>query len=126
MTRIVAGLLLVFGCSCTGSTKSPTDGQFVRKSIERWDSARREAEARHERAEMRELLRSHGHRVCEEGEVGTEWKEDCNSCRCYPGGVRGCTMLYCNKPGEGRHPPAERILPRPEPGKRLHSPRSDG
>jgi hypothetical protein len=46
---------------------------------------------------LRELHRSNGGRVCEEGENETEWKQDCNTCRCE-WGVRSCTKAGCPSP----------------------------
>jgi hypothetical protein len=47
--------------------------------------------------EFRERLRAEGLRVCEEGEDGTRWQEDCNTCWCERG-RRHCTKAGCQPP----------------------------
>jgi hypothetical protein len=51
-------------------------------------------EVRAHYSDLRERLRSAGRRVCEEGENGTAWKQDCNKCQCE-WGVRSCTKAGC-------------------------------
>ena len=103
---------------CTGHNKAPSDDTAPRvegvvTTVLRAMETEEEAEERKRRAISRERHRAAGERVCEEGEVGTQWREDCNICRCYEPGVRGCTVKRCNPPG----PPPTRILRRtpPEP-----------
>lgn len=51
---------------------------------------------REEDRKVREIHRQLGRRVCEEGEHGTKWQEDCNSCWCEEG-RRVCTKVGCVK-----------------------------
>jgi hypothetical protein len=46
------------------------------------------------RAVLREMQRRDGLRVCEEGEHGTTWKEDCVYCTCIYG-RRSCPPVVC-------------------------------
>ena len=57
-------------------------------------------EVRAHYSDLRELLRSYGGRVCEEGENETAWKKKCNTCRCE-WGVRRCTNRLCGPDGGG-------------------------
>lgn len=66
---------------------------------------------RAERARLREVHRKQGLRVCEEGEHGTEWTEDCNTCHCEHG-VRVCTKAYCRKRELRELPPDHSVEPR--------------
>lgn len=91
-----AMVMLLLAALSTGCLPPPADAltslmQVYSNTVEGEVSARKKAE----RSKMRELLREQGLRVCEEGEVGTTWREDCNSCRCLEGGVRTCTMAKC-------------------------------
>jgi hypothetical protein len=47
-----------------------------------------------DRAVLREMQRREGLRVCEEGEHGTTWKEDCVYCTCVYG-RRSCPPVVC-------------------------------
>jgi hypothetical protein len=48
-------------------------------------------------SELREMMRAEGLRVCEEGESGPPWQEDCNTCWCDRG-HRACTKAGCQPP----------------------------
>ena len=65
------------------------------------EHTRARADGLKEREELRAHFREKGLRVCEEGEVGTTWREDCNTCRCELGYVRVCTKAHCH----GYHKP---------------------
>lgn len=47
-----------------------------------------------DRAKLRDLQRAQGLRVCEEGEHGTKWREDCMICQCEHG-LRTCPAIKC-------------------------------
>jgi hypothetical protein len=51
-------------------------------------------EERARESEIREYLRAKGLRVCEEGENGTSWQEDCDTCWCE-WGRRYCDGVIC-------------------------------
>jgi hypothetical protein len=72
-------------------TKAGCQPPSVRLQFE--EMAREEAKRR---KELREIDRSAGRRVCEEGEEGTQWREDCNRCWCSRGS-RVCTENACPK-----------------------------
>jgi hypothetical protein len=71
----------------TGFRVTPEVEAFMQRAVE-------ESEAQKQRAELRELHRRQGKRVCEEGEDGTRWQERCNTCWCDHG-VRACTKAKC-------------------------------
>ena len=89
-TLSLASLFVLCLCvACTGpSPGSP--GAEEETGIE----AVEKSQARERRAELRELHRRQGRRVCEEGEHGTRWQEACNTCWCDHG-VRACTKARC-------------------------------
>lgn len=72
-------------------TKARCQPPWVRRQFE--ETAREKAKLR---KEQREMHRAAGRRVCEEGEDGTQWREDCNRCWCS-WGVRVCTENVCEK-----------------------------
>jgi hypothetical protein len=91
--------------SCTGPTQAGEGGEtadlghlpfWVRSNsiVERTFQI---METRAQRSEVRDLQRDRGLRVCEEGENGTNWKEDCNPCRC-DWGIRHCLNRPCKSP----------------------------
>ena len=65
-----------------------------------------EKRAFEDRAKLRERQRKQGLRVCEEGEHGTKWREDCKVCQCEHG-LRTCPAVKCH------HKPGNRLLPPP-------------
>jgi hypothetical protein len=91
-------LLVTLLCSCTAPTGAGEGGEasdwgrlsFLDRSNPLVEHTFQMMEVRADRSEWRELLRAEGKRVCEEGEHGTRWLEDCNTCWCEWGG-RSCT-----------------------------------
>jgi hypothetical protein len=95
-------LLVTLLCSCAAhheggesgegadSRRLPERIQFLDRSISLVESTFQIMEVRANRSEWRERLRAEGTRVCEEGEHGTRWLEDCNTCWCE-WGARRCT-----------------------------------
>ena len=97
-------LLLLSACAAKDVGHS---GEIVQYAVIYTLEFREIERERRYRSEAREKLRALGYRVCEEGEEGTQWKEDCNTCRCEYGAIRGCTMAHC------RHPTDEKTAPQP-------------
>ena len=96
-------IIAIFGCTEhrkePGNDAVPRMGNVVTTALRALE-AKVEAKARADnRAEMRRFYRAQGKRVCEEGEVGTRWMEDCNTCWCHEPGIRRCTQKRCNFPG---------------------------
>jgi hypothetical protein len=98
-------LLVSLLCSCTGPT-GPGEGgktaesvpvRFLNRSSPLVEYTFEIMEMRADRSQMRERFRAEGKRVCEEGETGTTWKEDCNDCRC-DWGIRHCLNRPCQSP----------------------------
>lgn len=87
-------------------TKAGCQPPWVRAEFER--VAREKAKQRNE---LREMHRAAGRRVCEEGEHGTRWQEECNTCWCDRG-LRSCTK-DCARPRPNSMPPAARQPPIP-------------
>jgi hypothetical protein len=100
-------LLAILLCSCTGPTGASEGGEaaepgrlpFLDRSNPLVEHTFQIMEVRAKRSEMREMDRARGGRVCEEGENGTNWKEDCNWCWCE-WGVLSCTQKGCVSPEE--------------------------
>lgn len=98
-------LLASLLCSCTGPTGGNESDEvakswhlrFMERSDPLVDHTFAIMEVRAEHSETREFHRARGVRVCEEGEHGTTWKEDCNTCRCE-WGIRHCPNLPCKSP----------------------------
>lgn len=99
-------LLVALLCSCTGATGPDEGGEavasgrlsyFLDRSNPLVDHTFEIMEMRADRSQMRERFRAEGKRVCEEGETGTSWKEDCNDCRC-DWGIRHCLNRICQSP----------------------------
>jgi hypothetical protein len=82
---------------CTKAVCPPSSVQLElqRAATLEFERIAREEEKRHK--ELREMHRAAGRRVCEEGEHGGLWQEDCNTCFCSQG-VRACTRNVCQKP----------------------------
>ena len=107
-------LLVISLCSCTGPTGAGEGGEaadwerltFLDRSNPLVEHTFQIMEARADRSEVRELQRDRGLRVCEEGENGTTWKDDCSRCRCE-WGVRSCTVKRCMPPEESARLRAE-------------------
>jgi hypothetical protein len=107
-------LLAILLCSCTAPTGASEGGEaadwgrlpFWVRSNPLVEHTFQIMETRAQRSEMRELQRDRGLRVCEEGENGTNWKEDCKRCRCE-WGVRSCTVKRCMPPEESARLRAE-------------------
>lgn len=72
----------------------------VRADFELITMSAEEKQAFEDRATLRERRREQGLRVCEEGEHGTEWKEDCKVCRCEHG-LRNCPAIHCTHARDG-------------------------
>jgi hypothetical protein len=91
-------LLAILLCSCAahhGSDESSDAAETGRlRFLDRSDPLVEHTfeimEVRADHSEWREILRAEGERVCEEGEHGTRWQEDCNTCWCE-WGARRCT-----------------------------------
>jgi hypothetical protein len=91
-------LLVTLLCSCTAPTGAGEGGEAVDWGrLPFWDRSNPLVEhtfvimeVRADRSEWREILRAEGKRVCEVGEHGTRWLEDCNTCWCE-WGARRCT-----------------------------------
>jgi hypothetical protein len=98
-------LLVSLLCSCTGPTGAGEGGKtaesvrvrFLDRSNPLVEYTFEIMEMRADRSQMRERFRAEGKRVCEEGETGTSWKEDCNDCRC-DWGIRHCLNRPCKSP----------------------------
>lgn len=109
-------LLVTLLCSCTVHRESgeAADSDRLPDSLPFLDRAnplvKRTFDVMEERArdrELREVMRAEGLRVCEEGESGPPWKEDCNTCWCDRG-HRACTKAYCHH-HPGARPQLERV-----------------
>jgi hypothetical protein len=107
-------LLTILLCSCTGPAGAGDGGEathwgrppFLDRSNPLVAHTFQIMETRAQRSEVRELQRDRGLRVCEEGENGTKWKDDCNRCWCE-WGVTSCTVKYCRPPEESARLRAE-------------------
>ena len=104
--------LLLFGVLLTACTShSPEDRrpgsgviQQLWADFQATTMSEEEKQAIEDRAAVRELQRSQGLRVCEEGEHGTVWFEDCIECRCEHG-RRRCPPIKCShKTQVEKHP----------------------
>jgi hypothetical protein len=97
-------LLAILLCSCTahsegGEAAEPGRLRFMDRSDPLVEHTFEIKEVRADHSDMRKIHRARGVRVCEEGEHGTTWQEDCNQCRCY-WGERHCPSLPCKKSPE--------------------------
>jgi hypothetical protein len=92
---------------CDNAVCPPSPEQLELERITRlkFEKIAKEEEKQHK--EWREMHRAAGRRVCEEGEHGGLWEEDCNSCFCN-WGVRTCTQLVCQKSVQSKR---EKIKP---------------
>lgn len=104
MKRAYRILLVTLFCSCTAHRESgeAADSEHLEERLPFLDHplVKRTLAIMDERAgysELREIQRAEGLRVCEEGESGTRWQEDCNTCWCDRG-HRACTKAYCQPP----------------------------
>lgn len=116
MSRI---LHLVVALSCVACTAGTDVGssdvnersgfiERLRADFEFLTMSPEERQALQDRARLRERQRTQGLRVCEEGEHGTTWREDCKVCQCEHG-LRTCPAVKCrHKPGERPPPPPNR------------------
>jgi hypothetical protein len=105
--RVPGVLLSILLCSCVGHGESgvgeggnPVEStrlRFMDRSEPLVEHTFQIMEVRAHYSDLRELYRSYGRRVCEEGENETEWKQDCNTCRCE-WGLRRCTNRHCMSP----------------------------
>jgi hypothetical protein len=107
--RVRGVLLSILLCSCVdhgeggvgeGGNLTESGGlRFMDRSEPLVEHTFQIMEVRAHYSYLRELLRSYGRRVCEEGENETSWKQDCNTCRCE-WGVRSCTKAGCPSPAD--------------------------
>jgi hypothetical protein len=105
--RVRGVLLSILLCSCVGHGEggvgeggNPAESgglPFLDRSNPLVEHTFEVMEVRAHYSYLRELHRSNGGRVCEEGENQTTWKQDCNTCRCE-WGVRSCTKAGCHSP----------------------------
>lgn len=100
-------MLLLGACTPHDPSAGHSSGELVSKLRASFRAATMSAEERQEfegRARLRELQREQGLRVCEEGEHGTKWQEDCMGCRCEHG-RRSCPSIKCtHKRRVKKHP----------------------
>jgi hypothetical protein len=73
-----------------------------------WERYEREKAERY--SQLREVYRVRGERVCEEGEDGTRWQEDCDTCWCEAG-LRACTTRCVRRPTITWPPPYDPSAP---------------
>jgi hypothetical protein len=116
MSRIVPLITALLCVTCTshdgesaGSLGESEDSNFIEQRQADFEALTLSPEQRRaleDRARLRERQRSRGLRVCEEGEHGTTWKEDCKVCQCEHG-LRTCPAIKC------RHEAGERLPPAP-------------
>jgi hypothetical protein len=114
--RVRRVLLSILLCSCVGHGEGgageggpPAESRrlrFMDRSDPLVEHTFEIMEVRAWHSEMREIHRSRGVRVCEEGENGTHWKERCNWCWCQ-WGVLSCTKAGCVPPEESARLRAE-------------------
>jgi hypothetical protein len=100
-------MLAILLCSCAGHGEggASEDGppaeswqlHFMDRSDPLVEHTLEIMEVRAWRSEKREIHRARGVRVCEEGENGTHWREDCNWCWCE-WGVLSCNKKHCQPP----------------------------
>jgi hypothetical protein len=81
---------------CTNAVCPPSSAQLELERIARLEFERIARAEEKQRKELREMHRAAGRRVCEEGEYGPLWQEDCNMCFCS-WGVRACTKNVCQE-----------------------------
>jgi hypothetical protein len=74
-----------------------------------------------DRALIREMQRSKGLRVCEEGEHGTTWREDCKLCTCIYG-RRSCPPVRCTHNSKVRETGLRRTRDPVQPTESMASP----
>lgn len=98
--NLVTVALLSMSCTPhqpSGEASEPAFLRDARAGIEMmFDEAAEERRTFEDRSRVREAQRARGLRICEEGENGTLWQEDCNSCRCEDG-MRSCTRIMCKR-----------------------------
>jgi hypothetical protein len=95
-------LVAIVLAACTGpSSNAPArdDEGLVSRVRAEWEfmllvHEENESLSPEHRAALREMQRSEGLRVCEEGEHGTSWREDCKVCQCIVG-RRSCPPVRC-------------------------------
>lgn len=114
MKRPHCVLFAILLCSCTGPTgpgegKTPESGRlrFLDRSNPLVEHTFQIMEIRAAYSKSREYFRAQGLRVCEEGEHGTNWAEDCRRCWCE-WGARDCTRVDCRVPSAEDELEAER------------------
>jgi hypothetical protein len=91
--------MILAACAPHDPTPDPTDEGMVRRMWVEWESILLLSEENRFttpeiRAAVRERQRREGLRVCEEGEHGTTWTEDCKICTCVHG-RRSCPPVVC-------------------------------
>ena len=105
----------MFLSACTphdSADAEPTE-DFLAETMSKFRAATlsdEEKQAIKDRATVREMHRKEGLRVCEEGEDGTAWMEDCMECRCE-NGLRTCPAIICTHAREREQRPGQ--LPPP-------------
>jgi hypothetical protein len=82
--------------ACTNAVCPPSPAQLELQRTATLEFERIAREEAKQREELRERDRAAGRRVCEEGEHGGRWQEDCNTCFCSQG-YRACTKNVCKK-----------------------------
>ena len=90
-------VLLLAACTAHDPVTARGSGDVVERlgaSFRASTMSPEELEAFENRAQLRERQRKGGLRVCEEGEHGTRWKEDCKTCQCEHG-LRTCPAVMC-------------------------------
>lgn len=93
---VLFGVLLAACTSHAPADRSSGPGliQQLRWGFDAATMSAEERQAAEDRAAVREMQRKQGLRVCEEGEHGTRWMEDCIECRCEHG-RRRCPPIKC-------------------------------
>ena len=96
-TFVICGALLAACTSHTPVNRNSDAGliQQLRSDFEAATMSPEEKQFAKDRAAVREMQRKQGLRVCEEGEHGTRWMEDCIECRCEHG-RRRCPPIKCS------------------------------
>jgi len=110
---LLSAAIFLFACTPHDSADTEPSEGFLAETIADLRSATlsdEEKQAIKDRATLRERHRKQGLRVCEEGEDGTTWMEDCKRCRCE-NGSRTCPAIHCTHARERQQGP--RQLPPP-------------
>jgi len=110
---LLSSAMFLFACTPHDSADTEPSEGFLARTISDLRFATlsdEEKQAIKDRATVREMQRKEGLRVCEEGEDGTTWMEDCMECRCN-NGRRSCPLIICTHARERQQRP--RQLPPP-------------